>query len=113
MTAIPSQKPGASVARNGMRAFQPVSKSVRRRLEAAGKAKIRHYRRCFTMLHRIDCDVLKAGLSLLKNERGLVAWLSEPSPALDGKIPLDVMRTIKGRKDVADILRGLGHGNFL
>lgn len=83
-----------------------------RRLEAALAAQIRHYDRCRARLHRIDQEVLRAGVSCFGSETALAGWLCEPAVGLGGKVPLQVMRTAKGRKDVAILLRRIDYGVY-
>lgn len=54
----------------------------------------------------------KAGMNLLAEEPALASWLCEPAQALGGKVPLQVMRSAKGRKDVAVILRRIDYGVY-
>jgi uncharacterized protein (DUF2384 family) len=65
------------------------------------------------MLNRVDAGVYAAGMELFEAEERLALWLCEPAKALGGKLPLVVMRTKRGRREVASILIGIAHGNFL
>jgi uncharacterized protein (DUF2384 family) len=97
----------------GQKNMKPISARQRRRLVAALTAKIRHYERCLKLLPRVDAEVLEIGFELFSNELGLALWLCEPARALGGKIPLRVMRTARGRKEVVNILGAIAHGTYL
>ena len=84
-----------------------------RRLRAAMDRHIREYTRLRELLHLVDAEVFEAGKTLCASDPGLAAWLCEPARALGGEIPLRAMRTAKGRKKVADILRAIAHGIYL
>jgi uncharacterized protein (DUF2384 family) len=86
----------------------------RRRVAAAMHRQIDHYRKCISLLHRLDEDVLAAGHDLFEDDDdALASWLAEPALALGGTIPLHAMRSAKGRKKVANILRALAYGVYL
>lgn len=72
-----------------------------------------HYQRCVELLDRVDPHVFASGLDFLESEAAFARWLSEPARALGGKIPLYVMRSASGRKQVAGILTALAHGVYL
>lgn len=72
-----------------------------------------HYQRCVELLDRVDPHVFASGMDFLESEPALARWLSEPARALGGKIPLDVMRSVSGRKRVASILTALAHGAYV
>ena len=74
---------------------------------------IQHLERSRQMLSRVDNETLKAGRDLFDSEAALADWLSTPAHALAGKVPLAVMRTVKGRQKVASILRAISHGVYL
>lgn len=81
---------------------------------AAGLLKeIKHYQRCIRLLDRVDHDVLAAGIDMFESEATLALWLCAPALSLGGKVPLDFMRSVKGRRQVASILRALAHGHYL
>jgi uncharacterized protein (DUF2384 family) len=84
-----------------------------RRLREAIDRQVRTYNRLRRLLHLIDADVLQAGRMLFTTDSGLALWLCEPVQALGGKVPLRVMRTADGRRQVASILRAIAHGVYL
>jgi uncharacterized protein (DUF2384 family) len=84
-----------------------------RRLTAALNSQIRHYERCRQLLPQVDEEVWAVGLELFVDEGALARWLCEPARSLGGQVPLLALRTARGRKLVAGILRGLAHGNIL
>ncbi len=86
---------------------------AQRRLGLAIDRQIRTYARMRTLLHLVDADVLAAGRMLFRSDRALALWLCEPVHALGDKTPLRQMRTAAGRRQVADVLRSIGYGNFL
>lgn len=86
----------------------------RRRVAAAMHRQIVRYRKCMSLLHRLDEDVLSAGHDLFEgDDDALALWLTQPARALGGTVPLRAMRSAKGRKNVASILRALAHGVHL
>lgn len=85
----------------------------RRRVAAEIRKTIRHYQQCLGLLCHIDDEVLAAGMDLCESETALAQWLTAPARALGGKIPLRVMRSAKGRQQVASILRAIAHGVYL
>lgn len=74
---------------------------------------IRHYQRCARLLDRVDHDVFSAGMEMFEDEAALALWLCAPALSLGGKVPLDFMRSNKGRRHVAHVLRALDHGVYL
>jgi hypothetical protein len=90
-----------------------IGRRHRRQLEAAVDAQIREYAVCRKLLRYVDNEVFSAGIVLTGSASGLAAWLCEPARSLGGKVPLRVMRTGKGRKTVANILRALTDGIYL
>lgn len=89
------------------------TKLQRDRLAAGIKMKIRHYERCLRLLHRVDGAVFAAGTDAFADETGLALWLCDPVWALDGKVPLDALRSADGRKQVARVLVGISRGVYL
>ena len=90
-----------------------ISASAQRKMRAAIAKEIRRYERCARLLVRVDPDVFSAGIGWLECESALVQWLCTPARALGDKVPLDVMRSLKGRKQVAQIMRALDQGTYL
>ncbi|MBI2518159.1 MAG: DUF2384 domain-containing protein [Opitutae bacterium] len=84
----------------------------RRRLDAGLLAEIRRLERCRRHIARIDKEVFLAGISCFGSASDLALWLSEPAVGLGGKVPLHVMRTVKGREDVANLLRRIDYGVY-
>lgn len=92
---------------------QPLSIRALRRLELAIDAQTREYARCRKLLRYVDAGVYSAGIAMTGSVPGLITWLCEPALALDYKVPLRALRTIKGRKAVINILHALAHGVYL
>lgn len=90
----------------------PLTPHQRLRLDASLLAQIRRYDRCRKQLSRIDQEVFRAGTSCFGSPAVLALWLSEPALGLGGKAPLHVMRTAKGRADVANLLRRIEYGVY-
>ena len=55
-------------------------------------------------LKTLDPEVAKLAIEALGTAAGAVAWLVEPALGLDGKIPVMVLRTRGGRKQVMQLL---------
>lgn len=55
-------------------------------------------------LKTLDPEVAKLAIEALGTAAGAVAWLVEPALGLDGKIPVKVLRTRGGRKQVMQLL---------
>lgn len=64
-------------------------------------------------LRHMDREVYDAGMELFRSEPAFALWLCEPARALDGRMPLAVMREATGRQQVAKILRAIAHGVVL
>lgn len=77
------------------------------------RKEINHYQRCVRMLDRVDHNVFAAGMEMFENEGGLALWLCAPAHSLGGKVPLDFMRSARGKRQVASILRAIAHGVYL
>lgn len=90
-----------------------ITLAQRRRMVTGLQKEIRHYRRCTRLLDRVDGDVFAAGMELFEDEAALALWLCAPAHSLGGKVPLDFMRSAKGRQQVASILRAIAHGVYL
>lgn len=90
-----------------------ITSHQRRRLAAGITARIRRYEHCLKLIPAVDSEVFKAGMELFGAEASLGLWLCQPARSLGGKIPLQVMRTAKGRATVAGVLRAIAEGIFL
>src|SRR5688572_2307516 len=90
--------------------FSPLAPSERRRLDAGLLAEIHRLERCRKHIARIDKQVFLAGISCFESATALVLWLTEPAMGLGGKVPLQVMRSAKGRKAVVNLLGRIDHG---
>ena len=55
-------------------------------------------------LTTLDPEVAKLAIEALGTATGAAAWLIEPALGLDGKIPVKVLRTRGGRKQVMQLL---------
>jgi hypothetical protein len=86
---------------------------LRIRMEAVIDAKIRYYQRCRPLFRYIDREIYDAGRDLFSSEAALAVWLCEPAGALGYKVPLRVMRTSKGRRQVLHLICAIEHGVFL
>ena len=89
------------------------AKHHKRRMRVVIKSKIRHYEACLKKLPNLDSEVLAAGIELFEDVEIFALWLCEPQAGLDGKIPLNVMRTAIGRSQIMRILSALKHGVYL
>ncbi len=96
-----------------MRDSKPRSKltaTKRGRLASGINTKIRHFERCLRLLDRVDAAIFAAGLETFEDETALALWLCEPAVALNGKVPLDALRSAQGRKQVARVLAAISYG---
>jgi len=101
-------------ARSRKRSLRTTPKEQqRRRLEEGIRNRIRHFQRCLKLIGNVDAAVFKAGMEFFTSEFALTQWLCEPARSLGDKIPLVVMRTAKGRAQVAGVLRAIAQGNYL
>ncbi len=90
-----------------------ITPAQRQRMVAGLQKEIRHYQRCARLLDRVDHEVFSAGMEMFEDEAGLALWLCAPALSLGGKVPLDFMRSAKGRQQVANNLRAIAHGVYL
>lgn len=82
-------------------------------MEAAIDIKIRHYQRCRKLIRYVDRETYNAGRDLFSSDTVLAEWLCEPARALGYKVPLRVMRTATGRRQVLQIICAIEHGVYL
>jgi uncharacterized protein (DUF2384 family) len=76
-------------------------------------SRIRHYERCRKLFKYLDDEVYDVGRDLFLTDAALAEWLCDPARALGYKVPIRVMRTVKGRRQVLEVLMGIAHGNVL
>lgn len=91
----------------------PVIPRTRRRLAAAFGRIIHRLEGYQKLVDRVDGQTYSAGMDWCGSSEGLALWLSQPAPCLGDAIPLQTMRTAKGRKLVAKSLRALAQGSYL
>lgn len=89
------------------------SKLYKQRMLGAIKSKIRHYEKCLSKLPNLDSEVFAAGMKLFDDGESFAIWLCAPQAGLGGKIPLNVMTTATGRKEVTRILSAINYGVYL
>jgi uncharacterized protein (DUF2384 family) len=82
-------------------------------MESAINSRIRHYERCRKLFKYLDGEVYDVGRNLFSTDAALAEWLCEPARALDYKVPIRVMRAVKGRRQVLEVLLGIAQGNVL
>lgn len=83
------------------------------RLEKSIDGYIRKYASLRKRLRNVDRETYAAGMSCFESEGALVRWLCQPAWGLGWKIPLEVIGTEKGRREVTRILGAMDHGVFL
>lgn len=83
------------------------------RMEAAIDVKIRHYQRCRKLFRYVDRELYNAGRDFFQSDTALAEWLCEPARALGYKIPLRVIRTATGRRQVLQIIAAIEYGVYL
>lgn len=74
---------------------------------------IRKDAQCRRRLGDIDAVTYATGLACFGSEAALVKWLCAPARALNGKVPLQLLGTAKGRGTVTNVLLAIQHGVFL
>lgn len=80
------------------------------RLEKALDRQIAHLEKARQQIGRIDFAIYQTGRELFTSDGALVEWLCSPAPALDGRIPLKIMRSREGREKVCNVLKCIVHG---
>ncbi len=83
------------------------------RLARSIDAQIRRLTRYHRRLRHLDAVTYAAGLSALGSASALGQWLCAPARALHGKVPLMVMHTVRGRREVANLLAAIEQGVYL
>ena len=83
-----------------------------RRLDKAIDAQMRIYAQCRRHLKNLDPATIALGVEVLGSETAVVQWLCAPAFGLGGEIPLKMMRSAKGREQVAEILAAIQYGVF-
>lgn len=80
------------------------------KLQAALRRQMRHLDRCITLVSMVDEEIYSLGRDIFRNDAGLALWLTEPAAVLRGAIPLQKLRTAKGRKAVVIGLKQIAYG---
>lgn len=88
-------------------------REVCRRMKKAIDVQIGDYLKYRKLVAHIDDEIYKAGRELFTTDLALALWLCEPARALEGKVPLQAMRTKAGRLQVLQILQAIGYGAYL
>ncbi len=57
----------------------------------------------------VDLEIYALGRNIIIHAAGLTQWLTEPAPSLQGAVPLEKLRTAKGRAAVRDALLLIAH----
>jgi putative toxin-antitoxin system antitoxin component (TIGR02293 family) len=60
----------------------------------------------------ILAGIFELGREVLGSEEEVKKWIREPIFALDGRIPLDLLKTESGRRKVESALHQIEHGSF-
>jgi putative toxin-antitoxin system antitoxin component (TIGR02293 family) len=82
-------------------------RTLERRLEAGERLSIEESDRLARLIR-----ILELAGSIFDDNAGAMAWLSAVDGSLDGRIPLDLLRTEEGGRMVEDRLLRLKHGFF-
>lgn len=91
---------------------QRLNRREKRLLDAGLAVEIRRLEHCRKHIARTDREVFLAGISCFGSASALAQWLCEPAVGLGGKVPFQVMRTERGRRDVANLLRRIDYGVY-
>jgi hypothetical protein len=90
----------------------PASRNIRLLSDSVGlqaemeslDQQIARYERCLKQIDLVDVDIIKAGKAVFDSEVSLTLWLCEPAEALGGRVPMDVISSQEGRRQVVDAL---------
>ena len=63
--------------------------------------------------HEIDSRVLAKAVEVFGFEGDAELWLRGPAMALDGRRPLDMLKSPEGARQVCDCLERLQHGVYI
>jgi len=58
-----------------------------------------------------EVSLIRRAGDVIGSER-VAVWFQTTLPALNGRRPLELLDTQEGRQEVADVLRGIEHGDF-
>lgn len=61
---------------------------------------------------RLKVDITQQAIDLFEDEAEAQRWLSTPKDALEGKTPLEALKTDKGSKEVEELLYRAEYGIF-
>jgi putative toxin-antitoxin system antitoxin component (TIGR02293 family) len=50
---------------------------------------------------------------IFTTDEAVSQWLSSPTPALNGRVPIDMLGTDKGTREVEAVLNGIAYGNVM
>jgi putative toxin-antitoxin system antitoxin component (TIGR02293 family) len=50
---------------------------------------------------------------IFTTDNAVSLWLSSPAPALNGRVPIDMLDTDKGTREVEAVLNGIAYGNVM
>lgn len=92
---------------------QKLTPRQRHRIETTISTQIRHYKKCLELTRHLDPSVFRAGMNCFRSEASLAIWLCTSCRGLDDNFPLRVMRTAKGREQVAMILSAITQGIYM
>jgi uncharacterized protein (DUF2384 family) len=85
-------------------------KDTRRLLVAAVQDEIDRLQTAKKKLRSLDLEIIDRTIDAVESVAGAAAWLTSPAYGLQGKIPLDVAVTPKGRSKVLNLLGRIDHG---
>lgn len=55
-------------------------------------------------------EIVDRAIEIFESIDGAAIWLASPAPGLEGKIPVEVAATAKGRTKVLNLLGRIDHG---
>jgi len=84
-----------------------------RLMKAAIDVHIRHHLRCRSLFEHISKEIYDAGGELFQDNFAFAVWLCAPAVALGGKVPVQVMLTADGRRQVLRLIHAIVHGVYL
>ena len=57
--------------------------------------------------------VQRPARNIFTTDKAVSEWLASPAPALDGNLPIDLIDTDTGAREVESVLHGIAHGNLM
>jgi putative toxin-antitoxin system antitoxin component (TIGR02293 family) len=85
-------------------------KSQSHLLMAAIQREIDRLKAAKQKLRSLDSEIICQGINVFESTDRAAIWLASPAFGLQGRVPLDVATTPKGRDEVLNLLGRIDHG---